>query len=99
MEEITVCFLADGSKEATALVLWLDLGEIIDCLLFFNLAETVGCFFIVDLGGVADFFCVVSLVVAIVSFLLADFDVTGAFLVLGLALRVDAEFFLLSGLV
>lgn len=74
--------------------MWLGLVGTRDCLLFFNLAEAVVCFLlVVGLAVITDFFCVVSLVEAIEFFLFMGFDVTGAFLSLGLVLTVVVEFF------
>ncbi|MCK9637373.1 hypothetical protein V3O24_00655 [Methylobacter sp. Wu8] len=82
MAEITVCFLVLSSKAATEWFFLFDLGDPANRLLFFNSLETVVCF-LPDLGVVVDFFCAVSLVVAIVFFLLsAGFDEVGVFLLL-----------------
>jgi len=78
----TVCFFADGFAAA------------MDGLLFFSLAEIMVCFLTRDLGVATGFFgMAANLVVAIESFLLVDFDVTGVFLLLGLFLSTVVVFF------
>ena len=70
------------------------MGDVSCCLFCFNFVETMVCLFGVDFGVATVFFRDANLVVAVESFLLMDFDVTGAFLSLVVVLVVADGFFL-----
>ncbi|MCK9398256.1 MAG: hypothetical protein M0Q44_22055 [Methylobacter sp.] len=98
LDEIIVCFLVASSNEAAEWALLFDLDNAMDCLLFFNLAAMMVCF-LVGLDSTAGFFCAVNLAAAVFLLLLADFDDSGVFLLLGLGLTAAVGIFVLTDLV